>query len=79
MANISFVFFFLDKITLPKAPDAKDLRRMKSLIDTFLSTLLRLSRLQDSLSDGRITWSELNLISLSGKMIDDSLLSVSLS
>ena len=79
MANMSFVFFFLDKITFPNAPDARDFRRIKSLMETFLSTLFRLSRLQDSLSDGRITWSELNLISLRGKIIEDSLLSDSLS
>ena len=71
IANMSFVFFFLDKITFPKAPDANDLRSIKSLIETFLSTLLRLSRLQDSLSDGRMTWRELNLISLRGKIIED--------
>jgi hypothetical protein len=52
---------------------------MKSLIETFLTTLLRLSRLHDSFSEGRITCSELNLISLIGKIIDELLLSVSLS
>jgi hypothetical protein len=38
--------------------------------------LFRLSRLQDSFSDGRMTWRELNLISLRGKIIEDWLLSV---
>ena len=58
MANISQVFFFLAKQTLPYAPYDKAFSNMKSSIDTFYFVLgidtLSMRGLQSSIIDGSL-------------------------